>query len=116
MTPPSEEITQWLVAWSNADRGALERLMPLVYSELHRIARRYMERENPGHTLQTTALINEAYLRLADQTESRWQNRAHFFGVAARMMRHILVDYARARQGLKQGGGAQHLSFDETAM
>jgi len=116
MTPPSEEITQWLVAWSNGDRGALERLMPLVYSELHRIARRYMERENPGHTLQTTALINEAYLRLADQTESRWQNRAHFFGVAARMMRHILVDYARARQGLKQGGGAQHLSFDETAM
>jgi RNA polymerase sigma-70 factor (ECF subfamily) len=114
--PPPEEITQWLVAWSNGDRVALEKLMPLVYAELHRIAKRYMERENPDHTLQTTALIHEAYLRLADPSDVRWQNRAHFFGVAASAMRHILVDYARARHRLKQGGGAQHVSFDEAAM
>src|SRR5262245_56022755 len=87
MTPSPQEISQLLVAWSKGDQAALEKLMPLVYSELHRIAKRYMERENPGHTLQTTALIHEAYLRLADQPQASWQNRAHFFGVAARVMR-----------------------------
>jgi len=90
--------------------------MPLVYSELHRIAKGYMERESPDHTLQTTALIHEAYLRLAHQSEAGWQNRAHFFGFAARVMRHILVDYARASQRLKKGGGVAHLQLEETAM
>jgi RNA polymerase sigma factor (TIGR02999 family) len=113
MTPSPQEITQWLVAWSHGDRVALEKLMPLVYSELHRIAGRYMKREKPGHTLQTTALIHEAYLRLADQTEASWQSRAHFFGVAARLMRHILVDYARARQRMKHGGGVRRVCLDE---
>lgn len=116
MTPSPQEITQWLVAWSHGDQAALEKLMPLVYSELHRMAKRYMERENPGHTLQTTALINEAYLRLADQPEARWQNRAHFFGFAARVMRHILVDYARARHRMKQGGDVQRVSLEEAAV
>jgi RNA polymerase sigma factor (TIGR02999 family) len=116
MTSSPQEITQWLVAWSHGDRVALEKLMPLVYSELHRIAKRYMERENPGHTLQTTALIHEAYLRLANPPEAGWQNRAHFFGFAARVMRHILVDYARARHCVKQGGDVQHVSFDEAAV
>lgn len=116
MTPSPQEITRWLVAWSQGDQAALEKLMPLVYSELHRIAKRYMERENPGHTLQTTALIHEAYLRLADQPQASWQNRAHFFGVAARVMRHILVDYARARSRMKQGGDVQHVSLEEAAV
>jgi RNA polymerase sigma factor (TIGR02999 family) len=116
MTPQPEDITQWLVAWGNGDQVALEKLMPLVYAELHRIAGRYMERENTGHTLQTTALIHEAYLRLANPSAGHWQNRAHFFGVAARVMRHILVDYARARHQQKHGGGAQHVSFDEAAV
>jgi RNA polymerase sigma factor (TIGR02999 family) len=116
MTPSAQEITRWLVAWSQGDQAALEKLMPLVYSELHRIARRYMERENPGHTLQTTALIHEAYLRLADQPQASWQNRAHFFGVAALVMRHILVDYARARSRMKQGGDVQHVSLEEAAL
>jgi len=116
MTPSPQEISQLLVAWSKGDQAALEKLMPLVYSELHRIAKRYMERENPGHTLQTTALIHEAYLRLADQPQASWQNRAHFFGVAARVMRHILVDYARARNRMKQGGDVQHVSLEEAAV
>lgn len=109
MTPSPQEITQWLVAWNHGDQAAVEKLMPLVYSELHLMAKRYMERENPGHTLQTTALIHEAYLRLADQPEARWQNRAHFFGFAATVMRHILVDYARARHCTKQGGEVQYV-------
>ena len=116
MPPSPQEITQWLVAWSHGDRAALEKLMPLVYSELHRMAKRYMARESPGHMLQTTALIHEAYLRLADQPEARWQNRAHFFGVAAQIMRHILVDYARARHRMKQGGDVEHISLDEAAV
>jgi RNA polymerase sigma-70 factor, ECF subfamily len=116
MMPSPQEITQWLVAWSQGDRTAFEKLMPLVYSELHRIARRYMERENPGHTLQTTAVIHEAYLRLADQPDVQWQNRAHFYGFAARVMRHILVDYARGRLSMKQGGNMQHVSLDEAAV
>ena len=116
MTPSPQEITRWLVAWNHGDQAALEKLMPLVYSELHRIAKRYMERENPGHTLQTTAVIHEAYLRLADQPQANWQNRAHFFGVAARVMRHILVDYARARNRMKQGGDVHHVSLEEAAV
>jgi RNA polymerase sigma-70 factor, ECF subfamily len=116
MTPSPQEITRWLVAWNHGDQAALEKLMPLVYSELHRIARRYMERENPGHTLQTTAVIHEAYLRLADQPQANWQNRAHFFGVAARVMRHILVDYARARNRMKQGGDVHRVSLEEAAV
>jgi len=115
MTPSSQEVTHWLVAWSQGDKAALNRLLPLVYAELHRMAQRYMGRENPGHTLQTTALIHEAYLRLIDQKETPWQNRAHFFGVAAQVMRHILVDYARARHNLKRGGEAEPVSLEEGA-
>ena len=108
-----EQITQLLVAWSDGDQAALEELMPVVYAELHRLARRYMRRENPGHTLQTSALVNEAYLRLVDVKSLRWQNRAHFFAVSARIMRRILVDLARERQGLKRGGRAQRITLDE---
>jgi RNA polymerase sigma factor (TIGR02999 family) len=114
MTTPSEkEVTQLLVAWSNGDRAALEQLTPLIYSELHQMAHRQLGRERRGHTLQTTALVHEAYLRLIDQKEVRWQNRAHFFAIAARMMRRILVDYARARHVAKRGGGAQQVSLEE---
>jgi RNA polymerase sigma factor (TIGR02999 family) len=114
MTTPSEkEVTRLLVAWSNGDQAALEQLTPLVYSELHRLAHRYLGRERKGHTLQTTALVHEAYLRLIDQKEVRWQNRAHFFAIAAQMMRRILVDYARSRSVAKRGGGAQQVSLDE---
>jgi RNA polymerase sigma factor (TIGR02999 family) len=115
MTPSSEEVTHWLAAWSQGDKAALNHLLPLVYTELHRMAQRYMGGENLGHTLQTTALIHEAYLRLIDQNQSPWQNRAHFFGVAAQVMRHILVDYARARHNLKRGGNAEPVSLDEGA-
>lgn len=108
-----EQITQLLVAWGDGDQTALEKLMPVVYAELHRLARRYMRRENPGHTLQTSALVNEAYLRLVDAKSLHWQNRAHFFAVSARIMRRILVDLARERQGLKRGGGAQRITLDE---
>ncbi len=109
----SHEVTQLLKEWSNGDQAALDKLMPLVYGELRLMARRYMARQNPGHTLQTTALINEAYLKLVGQEEKHWQNRAHFFGVAAQAMRHILVDYARSRQYAKRGGGEQAVSLDE---
>jgi RNA polymerase sigma-70 factor (ECF subfamily) len=112
-TASSEEVTQLLVAWSNGNKAALDQLMPLVYRELHRLARRRLGRENAGHTLQTTALVNEAYLRLVGQKESQWQNRAHFFAIAAQMMRRILVDYARSRHYAKRGGGAPKVSFDE---
>ena len=95
--PSTQEITQLLAAWNSGDRAALEKLMPLVHTELHRIARRYMAAERPGHILQTTALVNEAYLRLIDWQNVEWQNRAHFFALAAQIMRHILVDFARAR-------------------
>jgi RNA polymerase sigma factor (TIGR02999 family) len=115
LKPASQEITQWLAAWNNGDPAAVENLMPLVYSELHRIAKRYMEREHPNHTLQTTALIHEAYLRLAERPETNWQNRLHFFGFAAHVMRHILVDYARSRNSLKKGGDGWHVSFEEAA-
>lgn len=98
----SHEITQLLVAWGEGDRSALEQMTPLVHAELRRLAHNYMSRERPGHTLQTTALVNEAYLRLIDWKNVRWQNRAHFFGVSAQLMRRTLVDYARDRRYLKR--------------
>jgi RNA polymerase sigma-70 factor, ECF subfamily len=112
-TPSSQEITQLLLAWNDGDQAALEKLTPLVYAELHRLARGYMLGERPGHTLQTTALINEAYLRLIDWKNVRWQSRAHFFGIAAQVMRRILVDFARARHYTKRGGATQQVSLDE---
>ena len=104
-----------LRAWGGGDRGALDRLTPIVYEELRRLARLYMKRERPGHSLQATALVNEAYMRLVDYKGMRWQNRAHFFAVSAQLMRRILVDHAR-RHNLKRGGGVQHVSLDETAV
>ena len=112
-TPPSPQVTQLLVAWGKGDELAGDQLMSLVYEELHRLAHRYMKRESPGHTLQTSALVNEAFVRLVDQKNVRWQNRAHFFCIAAQMMRRILVDYARGRKCAKRGGGAQQISLDE---
>jgi len=106
------EVTQLLVAWGNGDQTALDQLMPLVYSELHRIAHRYIKKERPGHTLQTSALLNEAFMRLVDQREVTWQSRAHFFAIAAQMMRRILVDYARSRRYAKRGGDAQEVIAD----
>ena len=100
----THEVTELLVAWGNGDEAALEQLAPLIHSELHRLAHRYMSREREGHTLQTSALINEAYVRLIDWKSARFENRAHFFGVAARMMRRILVDYARRRRAERRGG------------
>src|ERR1700676_2703852 len=113
MTASSSEITQLLRAWCDGQDGALERLMPLVYEELHRAARRHMASENSGQTLQTTALVNELYLRLVDFPEISWQSRAHFFAVCSKVMRRILVDLARARRAQKRGGGAEDLPFDE---
>jgi RNA polymerase sigma factor (TIGR02999 family) len=107
------EITRLLVAWGEGDRSALEALAPLVQAELRRLAHRYVRRERPGHTLQTSALVNEAYVRLIDWKNVRWQNRAHFFGVAAQLMRRILVDFARDRRRLKRGGGALQVSLGE---
>jgi RNA polymerase sigma factor (TIGR02999 family) len=109
----TQEITQLLLAWGNGDHSALERLMPMVYEEMRKMARRYMNRQRPGHTLQTTALVNEAYLRLVDSSQVRWQNRAHFFAISAQLMRRILVDFARSRSNLKRGGGAQRVSIGE---
>ena len=108
-----EDVTGLLLAWSDGDQAALDELMPLVYAELHLLAKRYMRREHPGHTLQTSALVNEAYMRLVDAHTVHWQNRAHFFAVSAQIMRRILVDFARARQNLKRGGGAQQITLDE---
>lgn len=113
MPATSHEVTQLLIEWGNGDPAALDRLMPLVYGELRQLARRYMSRQNPGHTLQTTALINEAYLKLIGQQDKHFQNRAHFFGVAAQAMRHILVDYARSKRYAKRGGDAPKVSLDE---
>ncbi|HEX8651171.1 MAG TPA: sigma-70 family RNA polymerase sigma factor [Pyrinomonadaceae bacterium] len=115
-SPSTKEVTGLLSDWSRGDRAALERLTPLVYDELHRLAHRYMSRERPDHTLQTTALVNEAYLRLVDQRNAHWQNRAHFFAVAAQVMRHILVDYARQRHFAKRGGEARRVTLDEAAI
>ena len=113
--PSPHEITELLVAWGGGDESALDRLIPLVYDELRRLAHRYMGRERPGHTLQTTALVNEAYLRLVSWREVCWQNRAHFFAVSAQMMRRILVDFARDRKYLKRGGGALRVSLADAA-
>jgi RNA polymerase sigma-70 factor (ECF subfamily) len=109
-------VTQLLQQWSCGDDAALAELTPLVYEELRRLAHRQMNAERTDHTLQTTALVNEAYLRLADQTNARWQNRAHFFAVAARAMRRILVSYARSRRSEKRGGGALKMQLDEAAL
>ena len=113
MTEPPNEVTQLLVAWGNGDQAALDQLMPLVYSELHRLAHRHIRKERPGHTLQTSALLNEAFMRLVDQRNVHWHSRAHFFSIAAQMMRRILVDYARSRRFAKRGGDAQQVSFNE---
>lgn len=107
------EVTQLLVAWSDGDEAALDRLAPLVNAELHRLAKGYMSREREDHLLQTSALINEAYLRLINWKEVRWKNRAHFFGVAAQMMRRILVDFARQRPRLDEKNEVRHISLDE---
>jgi RNA polymerase sigma factor (TIGR02999 family) len=107
------EVTQLLLAWSDGDKQALEALMPIVYRELHRLARRYMAGERVQHTLQASALVNEAYLKLIDVERVQWQNRAHFFGVSAQMMRRILVDFARSRQYQKRGGGARQVTLNE---
>ncbi len=110
---PSANVTELLVAWGRGDEGALAVLTPLVHQELHRLAARYMAGERPGHVLQATALVNEAYLRLVDSKGVRWQNRAHFFAMAARIMRRILVDHARARARVKRGGAPLHVSLSE---
>src|SRR5438094_9045110 len=109
-------VTELLAHWSDGDDAALAELTPLVYEELRRLADHFMERQRPDHTLQTTALVNEAYLRLADQTNPRWQNRAHFFAVAARAMRQILVSYARSQRSQKRGGGAVKVDLDEAVI
>lgn len=109
---PSSQVSELLIAWCNGDEAALERLVPLVERELRRLAHGYMRREHPGHTLQTTALVNEAFIRLIDQ-KSRWQNKAHFFGIAAQIMRRILLNYARDQKRDKRGGGAFQVSLSE---
>jgi len=109
------DVSILLRAWSEGDRGALEKLTPIVYDELHRLARRYMRGERPGHSLQATALVNEAYTRLVDYKRMQWQDRAHFFAVSAQLMRRILVEHAR-RRNQKRGGGVPHISLDETAV
>jgi len=116
MPAPPREITELLLKWSNGDKGALDKLMPLVYRELRPLARHYMGGERPGHTLQTTALINEAYLRLVDHKKMHWQNRAHFFAVAAQVMRRILIDHARTRHAAKRGGGAVKVPLEDAAV
>ena len=113
--PKQHEITQLLAEWSDGNQSALDELYPLVYDELHRLARRYMSRERKGHTLQTTALINEAYVRLVDQRNVHWANRSHFFAISAQIMRRILIDHARRHAYAKRGGGAQQVSLDEAA-
>ena len=109
------DISKLLQAWSEGDQNALEKLTPVVYDELHRLARRYMRRERPGHSLQTTALVNEAYMRLLDYKRIEWQDRTHFFAISAQLMRRILVEHAR-RHNLKRGGGVPHVSLEEAAV
>jgi len=116
ITRAPHEVTQLLVAWGDGDQSALDQLMPLVYDELHKLAHRYMAQERPEHTLQTSALVNEAYVRLIDQRSVVWQNRAQFFGIAATSMRRILVSYARSRKRVKRGAGAFQISLDETSI
>jgi RNA polymerase sigma factor (TIGR02999 family) len=113
MTPAPHHITQLLKEWGNGGQAALDRLMPLVYAELQRMARRHMDQQRRDHTLQTTALIHEAYMRLAGDSAKRWENRAHFFGVAAKAMRCVLVDHARSRRSAKRGGAVRPVTLDE---
>src|ERR1700678_3966547 len=113
MEPPAIQITQLLQSWSHGDEAAIDKLMPLVYDELHRMARRYMSNEKPDHTLQAIALVNEAYLRLVDASGANWQNRSHFFAVSAQVMRRILVDWARSRHAAKRGNDVPALELDE---
>lgn len=115
MASSPDEISQLLAAWTNGDQAALDKLMPLVYDQLRRMAHHYMNRERQDHTLQTTALVNEAYLRLIDQRNAHWRNRAQFFGIAAQIMRRILVDHARSKARTKRGGGGREVSLDEAA-
>ncbi len=115
-TMSPQEVTQLLADWGKGDRSALDKLFPLVHAELRRIARRQMSQERPGHTLQATALVNEAYLKLAGQEGFEWHNRAHFFAVCAQVMRHILIDHARAHARDKRGGGAIQVSLNEAAV
>jgi RNA polymerase sigma factor (TIGR02999 family) len=112
---PQQQVTQLLCQWRDGDSHALEKLMPLVQPELQRLAHHYMRRERPGHTLQTTALPDDAYLQLAGKSHVQWENRAHFFAVAAQLMRRIMVDHARQRHALKRGGGAIRITLDECA-
>lgn len=113
MAQDQGQVTELLVEWSAGNKQALDRLMPLIYDELRQLARRYLSRERQSHTLQTTALVNEAYMRLVDQTRVHWQNRAHFFGIAAQMMRRILIDHARSHLYAKRGGGVDPISLDD---
>ena len=113
MARSPQQVTELLVAWDGGDQAALDELMPLVYEELRRLAHQYMSHERPDHTLHTSALVNEAYLRLVNQKNVRWQDRAHFFGIAARLMRQVLVDYARKRRYAKRGGNARRVPLDE---
>lgn len=116
MTPSPGEVSQLLVDWGNGNKSALDRLTPLVHEELHRLAHRHMRRERPNHTLQTSALVNEAYVRLVDQRNLHWKNRAHFFSIASRLMRRILVDLARAHYRAKRSGAALQVSLDDAAI
>jgi RNA polymerase sigma factor (TIGR02999 family) len=115
-TPAPDEVSQLLLDWSDGDQKALDKLIPVVYQELHRLAHHYMRQERPGQTFQTTALVDEAYLRLVNYKRMRWQNRAHFFAIAAQVMRRILVEHARSRDAAKRGAGAQKISLDQTAV
>lgn len=112
----THDVTQWLIDWSNGDQAALDKLVPVVEQELRRLAHYYMRREHAGHTLQTTALVNEAFVRLVNRKSVHWQNRAHFFGIAAQMMRTILVDHARSHACAKRGGGAVELELNEAVV
>jgi RNA polymerase sigma-70 factor (ECF subfamily) len=116
MAVTQPEITELLLKWSKGDSAALDQLIPMIYPELRRMARRFMGRENSHHTLQTSALINEAYLRLIDQQAVEWQDRAHFFAVAAQVMRHILIDHARRYRYAKRGAGVKHMALDDTTI
>lgn len=111
-----QQITELLAAWNSGDKSAINHLLPLVESELRRIARNYMRRENPGHTLQTTALINEAYLKLVDESQVTWQNRAQFFAISANIMRRFLINHARNKKADKRGGGAQHVGLEDVSI
>ncbi|HVN06982.1 MAG TPA: sigma-70 family RNA polymerase sigma factor [Bryobacteraceae bacterium] len=113
MEPATHQVTELLQAWSDGEQDAAEQLVPMVYAELHSLAQRYMAHERPGHILQTTALVNEAYVRLVDSAQTNWRNRAHFFAACSQVMRRILVDWARSRQASKRGGEAQPLQLEE---